>query len=196
MEVDAIHERTRDAVLVAADHAVGAGALADASLLAKDHHSSHTDRVALPFCHFRLTAEKPSSLAYPAELNTLGDHIRKRRLDLGLTQCEVAEKLGVTESTVWNWEASHSSPQLRFIPRIIAFLGYSPYDTESGTFSKRIIACRRVMGLTQKELARRLDIDPSTLGRWETGRGQPSKKHDESLEDFLRNLASVDREPQ
>ena len=82
----------------------------------------------MPFCHFQLTAEKPSCLPYPAELNTLGDHIRKRRLDLGLTQREVARKLGVTESTIWNWEANRSSRQLRFMPKIIAFLGYDPHD--------------------------------------------------------------------
>ena len=32
------------------------------------------------------------------------EHIRKRRLDLGLLQYEVATAIGVTESTVWNWK--------------------------------------------------------------------------------------------
>jgi len=88
--------------------------------------------------------------------------------------------------TICNWEINRTSPQLRFMPKIIAFLGYSPYDTQSGTLGKRIGACRRLLGLSQKELARRLGVDPSTLGRWETGRGQPSKKHRERLEDFLK----------
>ena len=83
-------------------------------------------RGSSPSCHFTLTAQKPSPLPYPAQISTIGDHLRKRRLDLGLLQREVAEELGVTESTIWNWEANCSSPQLGFIPKTIAFLGYNP----------------------------------------------------------------------
>jgi len=90
--------------------------------------------------------------------------------------------------TICNWETNRTSPQLHLIPRIIAFLGYSPYDTQSGTLGKRIVACRHTMGLTQKELARRLAIDPSTLGRWERGAGRQSKRHRERLLAFLNQL--------
>jgi DNA-binding XRE family transcriptional regulator len=83
----------------------------------------------LPFCHIQLAARKPLPPAYPSELRTLGDHLRKRRLDLGLLQCDVAEKLQVNPMTVCNWETNRTSPQLRFMPRIIAFLGYNPHDT-------------------------------------------------------------------
>ena len=61
----------------------------------------------------------------------MGDHLRKRRLDLDLLQTEMAEKLGVDEMTICNWELNHTSPQLRFIPRLIAFLGYMPDDTRA-----------------------------------------------------------------
>jgi len=49
----------------------------------------------LPFCRMRLRAEKPKSTAYPRELNTLGNHLRKRRPDLGLLQRDVAAAIGV-----------------------------------------------------------------------------------------------------
>jgi hypothetical protein len=39
---------------------------------------------ALPFCHTELRASKPKPSHYPKQLNTLGDHIRTRRLDLRL----------------------------------------------------------------------------------------------------------------
>ena len=139
----------------------------------------------MPSCHIQLTGRKPLPPAYPRQLNTLGDHLRKRRLDLGLLQREMADRLGVDETTVHNWETNRTSPQLCFIPRIIAFLGYSPYDTQSGTLGKRIVGRRCVMGLTQKELARRLGIDPSTVRRWESGIGQPSKRLRERLVAFL-----------
>ena len=60
-----------------------------------------------------------------------------------------------------------------FEPKIIAFLGDVPYDTQAGTLGKRIVACRRTIGLTQKELAWRLGVDPTALGGWKKGRGQP-----------------------
>lgn len=45
-----------------------------------------------------------SATKYPVELSKIGEHIRKRRLDLGLLQVEIAVHIGVTESTVWKWE--------------------------------------------------------------------------------------------
>ena len=131
----------------------------------------------MPFCHFRLTAQKPCALPYPIQLNTLGDHIRKRRLDLGLLQREVAEEIGVTESTIWNWESNHSSPQLRFMRKIRAFLGYNPHDTRSGLFGERIVVCRRIQGISQTELASRLGVDPTTLGKWERGETVVRESH-------------------
>jgi DNA-binding XRE family transcriptional regulator len=82
---------------------------------------------ALPFCHVVLKAKKPPASKYPKELNALGDHIRKKRVDAGLFQKEVAEQIGVDEETIYRWESSESMPQIRFIPAIIEFLGYSPF---------------------------------------------------------------------
>ena len=93
--------------------------------------------------------------------------------------------------TVCNWEINRTSPQLRLIPKIIAFLGFVPYDTQSGSLAKRIVTCRRAMGLNQKELARQLGVDPSTLGKWETGKGEPSEKHRKTLLAFLNSLPAV-----
>jgi transcriptional regulator with XRE-family HTH domain len=59
--------------------------------------------------------------------------MRKRRLDLGLLQKKVAERIGCDTVTITNWELNHSSPELRFMPRIIAFLGYDPCARESST---------------------------------------------------------------
>ena len=142
-------------------------------------------RGSLPFGHLQLRAQKPSPLPYPAQLNTLGDHLRKRRLDLGLTQRDVANKLGVTECTIWNWEANYSSPQLRFIPKVVAFLGYDPYCIRSHSLGERLREYRRRMGLSQKALAHRLGVDPSTLGKWERRHSQPSRGLLSKLKDQL-----------
>jgi transcriptional regulator with XRE-family HTH domain len=56
---------------------------------------------------------------------TLGDHLQRRRLELGLYQKDFAAKIGVTPSTVWNWEHGWTIDK-RFISRVFTFLGYSP----------------------------------------------------------------------
>jgi len=65
-------------------------------------------------------AHGPLPRSYPQVLTTIGDHLRKRRLDLGLLQREVAERLGVDKTTITNWELNRTTPALRFLPPIIA----------------------------------------------------------------------------
>jgi DNA-binding XRE family transcriptional regulator len=74
-------------------------------------------------CHLKLGASKPRSCAYPKELKTLGDRIKKRRIDLGLLQRVVGQRIGVSALTITNWEKNHTSPNLKFMPEVIAFLG-------------------------------------------------------------------------
>ena len=58
----------------------------------------------------KLVSKKPPSAMYPKELNTLGDHIRARRLNLGLLQKDVAEIIGVTTDTITNWDKNRLDP--------------------------------------------------------------------------------------
>ena len=44
------------------------------------------------------------------ELQTLGDRLKAKRMDLGLLQKDVGKILGVTPDTVLNWEKSYSTP--------------------------------------------------------------------------------------
>jgi len=151
-----------------------------------DHQNNHRDIPALPFCKVTLKAKKPLPSYYPKKLITLGDHLRKKRLDLKLFQKQVAEKLGVEESTLWNWENNWSSPSLYYIPKIINFLGYIPDCIKPKTLGEKIVIYRQLHGITQKELAHRLGIDPGTLGRWERNESQPNEKLLEKLNTLLR----------
>ena len=56
------------------------------------------------------------------ELKRLGDHIRKRKLELGLFQREVAQRIRVTQGTVYRWEGNETTPPIRSLPGIIAVL--------------------------------------------------------------------------
>ena len=131
---------------------------------------------ALPFCSLALTSPKPLSRKYPNQINTLGDHIRKRRLDLGLLQKEVSEKIRVDESTIYHWERQRTQPEIRFIARIIEFLGYDPIP-QPKSFPEKLKTYRLRMGLSQKKLAIKLGIDPSTILKWEKGRHKPMAEY-------------------
>jgi transcriptional regulator with XRE-family HTH domain len=121
----------------------------------------------LPFCHVTLRGRKPRA-GYPEEPSTIGEHLKKRRLDLGLRQRDVAEQLGVNFKTYENWEQGRYEPEDRFFPAIVRFLGYDPSPAPA-SLPDRIRAARRRQGISQGELARRLGLDPGTVGAWETG---------------------------
>ena len=132
-----------------------------------------------------LTASRPLPSAYPLTVDTLGDHLRKKRLDLGLLQKEVAQRLGVDTDSVTNWEKGRSSPRLHLIPKVIEFLGYTPFSDGGSDLGERIVQLRRALGVRQDQLARQLGVDPSTLARWERGKGHPHASHEPILSKFL-----------
>ena len=143
---------------------------------------------ALPFCKVPLRAQRPPAPAYPKTLKTLGDHLRKRRLDLKILQKDVAQKLGVDEATVYNWETNRTKPNLSVIPKLIDFIGYTPFETSTQTLAEKIKTYRQLIGITQKTLAKNLGIDPTTLARWEKRKGRPSKELLERLNQFFASL--------
>ncbi len=49
---------------------------------------------------------------YPKEPKSLGEKIRKVRMDKGLMIKELASQIGVTEDTVINWEVRDIKPRL------------------------------------------------------------------------------------
>lgn len=117
----------------------------------------------------RLTAERPRDPAYPEELQTIGDHLRARRLDLGLLQKEVAKQLGASHASVLNWEKGHLSPDFTFLPAVIRFLGYDPRP-EGERLGQKLHRARTARGIPQKKLAETLGLDQGTLSSVEDGR--------------------------
>ncbi len=111
----------------------------------------------------------PPPRGYPRDLRTLGDHLRKARLDRGIFQEHVARELGVSLPTIVNWETNHTRVATRLMPKVVAFLGYDPRE-EAERLGDRIRALRERQGLSQSALAAKLGVNPSTVTRWERGR--------------------------
>lgn len=114
---------------------------------------------------------------------TLSDHLRQRRLKLGLRQKDVACKLCVTTSTIWNWEHG-MEPEVRFIPRIIGFLGYNPFPCPDDVL-ERLAWYKQVNGLTLEQLGAEMCRDTEQLADWLSGRHKPSRRNRDEIEQFL-----------
>lgn len=140
----------------------------------------------MPICHVTLSATKPRDRAYPLELKTIGDHLRKRRLDLGLLQREVAEQIGVTKCTIQYWETNRVSPAIRFRPLIRSFLGYDTYDqNRSESLAESLRVHRLRLGLSRKELAGKLGVNESSVAHWERGEHHPTERSLKIINAFL-----------
>jgi transcriptional regulator with XRE-family HTH domain len=155
--------------------------------LAEAARWSRNNITALPFCKVALQAQKPLPRAYPKQLKNIGDHLKKRRLDLKLRQEDVAKRLGATSETIRNWEKDRANPSLLFLPKIIESLGYVPFDMQSETLGGLIATYRKLLGLSQKELAHRVGVDPCTVQSWAKGRHKPTGKHLQELHSALSN---------
>ena len=83
-------------------------------------------------------------------------------MDLHLLQKGVARQIGVDVCTITNWERQRTAPEIRHIPEIIRFLGYSPLP-QPANLEERITLFRTRQGFSQEEFAKQLGINPSTL---------------------------------
>jgi transcriptional regulator with XRE-family HTH domain len=107
-------------------------------------------------------------------------------MDRGLWQEHVAEALGVSVSTICNWEGNYTSVATRFLPKVVAFLGYDPRQ-ETGQLGDRIRMERERQGLSQAALAEKLGLNASTVVAWERGRVRKLfPKVRQRFEEFLK----------
>jgi transcriptional regulator with XRE-family HTH domain len=114
--------------------------------------------------------------------------MRKKRLDLGLLQRQVALLLGTTECSVMYWETNRTTPTLTYLPAIVKFLGYCPLNPDDSP-GRRLVWARCCNGVSQSALARAVDIDPGTLCRVEQGRWRKRGRYLDRVRNFLKAKA-------
>jgi transcriptional regulator with XRE-family HTH domain len=103
---------------------------------------------------------------------------------MGLLQKEVAAQLGLDDCTVANWEKDRTYPAVRFLPRLIRYLGYDPFP-KPHSLGERLRAMRQCLGLSRKLLAGKIGIDDGTLAQYENGTWKPGARNEAILERFL-----------
>lgn len=72
---------------------------------------------------FTLPRPKRKPKGYPESPKTLGEHIRKHRMDSGLQIKQLAEQIGVDEMTIINWEVGRvKEPRKNYARRLSIIL--------------------------------------------------------------------------
>jgi DNA-binding XRE family transcriptional regulator len=88
---------------------------------------------SLPFCDLHLRAPlRPYPYRWkctqvvPTEPRTIGEHLKRHRLELHLFQVDLAKMFRVDEASIRNWENNTYQPSERLMPGIVKWLGYDP----------------------------------------------------------------------
>lgn len=111
-------------------------------------------------------------------------------MDLGLSQRQVARRLGTHLCCVRKWEVGRTTPRLRIMPLIIEFMGDKPWDVAE-TLGERIRDKRQACGLSQEETAELLGVGCNKLRRWETGGEEPSAAYLSAIDSFLNGHSLI-----
>jgi DNA-binding XRE family transcriptional regulator len=166
----------------------------------------------LPFCDRVVSVPRKEvapvwTRSFPTakEPTTLGQHLKKMRFLAGIRQSEAALKFGVSKRTLSTWETDRVYPAWAFQPRLIAYLGYNPFNdptlgrpkgNESScvaflspdapvTFGQKIRQYRLKLRKTRKQMALELGISVKTLWGWETNHRKPTTQGQMQIAEFL-----------
>jgi transcriptional regulator with XRE-family HTH domain len=130
-----------------------------------------------------LKTKRPQKSAYQAELKTLGDHLRRTRLDRRLTQGDKASILLVDTDAVMTWEMNRHQPTAKFAKPIISFLRYLPFTFEGQSLGRQLYYARLITGHTQKQVAELMGCDASNLRCIELDQTNPLTRTYEKIQD-------------
>lgn len=109
---------------------------------------------------------------YTSNPKTIGQHLLKLRIDLKLTQGAAAKRIGVSQTTIGQWERDLATPDVAHMKNVIDFIGYYPFD-EPSTLAERIKKYRYISGLSLEEFGELVDADGATVWTWENERYEP-----------------------
>ena len=59
--------------------------------------------------------------------------MREKRLQTGISQEKLAEKLNANIASIQSWEHARTIPNIRYLPKLNEFLGYDPLEAVEKT---------------------------------------------------------------
>ncbi len=132
----------------------------------------------MPFCYFTLKASRTAlrfrNLVHKGFIlkpESLGQHLRSRRLLLNLTQEQAANRLNTLREHYERWERDEVAPTASFWPRLIGFLGQYPGTAQ--TPADWVLKARRLLGLSQYAFGRKVQAVAENIRKWEHGVSEP-----------------------
>lgn len=133
-----------------------------------------------------LRVELPDVQGVPHQLRTIGDHVRKRRVELGLRQKDVGDLVGAAKPTVAGWEARGMRPRPDVLARVVELLGYTPNAARSPEdLVKQLKTVRRHFRLPPAVAAEMIGVSVGAVWTWESGRRRPRGRSLDLLRRFL-----------
>jgi len=100
-----------------------------------------------------------------------------------------ATQLGVLREVYDRWERDETEPPVGFWKRILHCLGYYPMPRNGGGTADLVLMARRVHGLSQYALERKLGVIAKTVRLWEGGVAVPDSER-------LKRLRTLAGSPQ
>ncbi len=131
---------------------------------------------------------KPSEARLSQAPQQLGRSPQARRLDLGLTQGEVAAKLAEDAESIRNWESGRTNPAIRHYPLLIAFLGNDRFPEPPST-GNAIRRERERRGWSRRKFANLTGVDEASVRRPEVARTGVSPRVVQAIHDVFGRRA-------
>ena len=172
----------------------------------------------MPFCERNVTVPRRNlspvwrrSFPVSKQPQTIGEHLRKKRVELGLRQSEAALRLNVSARTLSLWECDEVYPTWAQQPKIIAYLDHNPFTDPAlgkpksnethhvaflaletpSTIGEQILKRRLEQRKTRKDCAEELGVTAKTFLDWETNRRQPTAVLQKRINEFLRRKQAM-----
>ena len=117
---------------------------------------------------------------------TLGDKIRNKRLELGLSQSQVAKIFNTDPDLIYMWEKNIIKPSIKRFPEVITFLGYFPFEIDESSLGGKIKLYRYMYGLSQEAMAEFLNLNESTIRDYERGIRKPLERLKVKIQNKLK----------
>jgi len=159
---------------------------------------------------YQIKLRIPSSLyksGYPTKINTIGDLVRKTRMDLDLEVKQLANKLGMCEQAIINLEKNRSQSRPHLLKKVVEFLrphvnGSMPdkdfwdlcfknnplYPKQQNTFGDKLRSTRMQNFLSIPNLAKELGVDPTSVAKWERMESKPIPKYKKRVLAWIKKI--------
>ena len=128
--------------------------------------------VSSPKLPLQLKSSKPKCFRYPTEIRTIGDEVRKVRIDRSLTQWNADDMIGVHRGFFNELQNGHRENSIYVLHKATRFLGYVPIilNIDTTTVGGKLYSHRITHGYPLQHIAKQIGLDKSTLARFERGR--------------------------